>query len=181
MNRAEVRLSKFLARILRHAPESAGLTLDREGWADLHGVVQAAQRAQLAQSAAEVARVVEINDKQRFALSSDGLRIRAVQGHSTVDVNRSFEAVTPPELLWHGTTERKLPAILADGLKPGRRHHVHLSPDRATALKVGQRHGRPVLLEVEAGAMTAAALVFHRAENGVWLTRAVPPAFLRLA
>ena len=180
MDRGDVRLSKFLARILRHAPESAGLTLDCEGWADLPAVVEAARRARLAHGPEDVLRVVERNDKQRFALSADGKRIRAVQGHSTRPVQRSFDPVSPPDLLWHGTAERNLPAILAGGLKPGKRHHVHLSPDQQTALKVGSRHGPPVLLEVAAGAMAENGFVFHQAENGVWLTASVPPAYLRL-
>ena len=181
MDRGDVRLSKYLARILRHAPESAGLTLDREGWAEMKSVVLAARRARVATDADDLRRVVASNDKQRFALSADGERIRAVQGHSTHSVSRSFEAITPPNLLWHGTAERNVPAILANGLRPGKRHHVHLSPDRDTALKVGVRHGPPVLLEVAAGAMASAGLVFHRAENGVWLTSEVPPAYLRVA
>jgi putative RNA 2'-phosphotransferase len=180
MDRGDVRLSKYLSRILRHAPESAGLTLYREGWADLPPVVEAARRRGLAAGAEDVLRVVERNDKQRFALSADGKRIRAVQGHSTGAVQRSFDPVSPPDLLWHGTAERNLPDILAGGLKPGKRHHVHLSPDQGTALKVGSRHGTPVLLEVAAGSMAGNGFVFHQAENGVWLTAAVPPAYLRL-
>ena len=180
MNRADVRLSKFLARILRHAPESAGLMLNREGWADLDDVVKAARERRLATGIEDIERVVRTNDKRRFALSADQRRIRAVQGHSTAAVQRTFEAVWPPELLWHGTAERNVVAILSEGLKPGSRHFVHLSPDRETALRVGRRHGRPVLIEVAAGTMAAAGHVFHRAENGVWLTLFAPAAYLRV-
>lgn len=180
MNPADVRLSKFLARILRHAPESVGLTLDQEGWADLGAVVEAARKRRLAVGLQDVVDVVATNDKQRFALSGDHERIRAVQGHSAPVVQRRFDPVSPPEWLWHGTTERNVEAILAEGLKPGRRHHVHLSTDRATALRVGRRHGRPVLLEVAAGRMAREGYAFHQAENGVWLTKSVPATYLRL-
>jgi putative RNA 2'-phosphotransferase len=179
MDRADVRLSKFLARILRHAPEAAGLTLDREGWTGLDGVLAAARSRGLARTFDDLQRVVQTNDKRRFALSKDGRLIRAVQGHSTATVQRDFAAVEPPPVLWHGTAEPRLSAIVIEGLKPGRRHHVHLSPDEATALKVGRRHGAPVLLQVAAGRMWKDGHLFHQAENGVWLTSVVPPAYLQ--
>lgn len=176
---ADVRLSKYLSRILRHAPEAAGLTLDREGWAALDGVVAAAVGRRLANSAADILRVVERNNKQRFALSEDGTRIRAVQGHSSPMVRMTLEPAAPPELLFHGTAERNLPSILRDGLHPGRRHHVHLSPDRETAVAVGRRHGSPAVLEVAAGDMQRDGHGVFRAENGVWLVCAVPPQYLK--
>jgi len=55
---------------------------------------------------------------------------------------------------------------------------VHLSPDAATATTVGQRHGRPVVLSVAAGRMSAAGFEFFLATNGVWLTDAVPAEFI---
>jgi putative RNA 2'-phosphotransferase len=181
MNGADVSLSKYLARILRHAPESAGLTLDREGWAEFDRVVAAAVERRLATSAADVLRVVERNDKQRFGLSPGGERIRAVQGHSTPRVSLSFAAATPPDQLFHGTAERNVGSILKHGLHPGRRHHVHLSPDVPTALQVGRRHGTPAVLAVAAAAMRGDGHDFFRAENGVWLLRAVPPEYLSRA
>lgn len=173
-------MSKFLARILRHAPESAGLTLDREGWGDLDRVFVAAGRRRLAQGRADIERVVATNNKKRFELSADGTRIRAVQGHSTRAVDRQFEAVAPPELLFHGTAASSLPAIMADGLRPGTRHHVHLSPDRTTAAAVGRRHGSVAVLTVAAERMASDGYAFHLAENGVWLTKSVPPQYLHL-
>ena len=104
-------------------------------------------------------------------------RIRARQGHS-IDVDLALPALAPPPVLYHGTATRFLDAILRDGLTKQRRHHVHLSADVATATQVGARHGRPVVLRVDAAAMAAAGHVFHRSENGVWLTDAVPSAFL---
>ncbi|CAA9516286.1 MAG: RNA:NAD 2'-phosphotransferase [uncultured Sphingomonas sp.] len=179
MNSADVRLSKYLSRILRHAPESAGLTLDREGWAELDAVVAAAAARGLAGSAEDVGRVVEHNNKRRFGLSPDGKRIRAVQGHSSPLVELTLNAARPPDLLFHGTADRNLPSIMAEGLYSGRRHHVHLSADMETALQVGRRHGVPAVLEVAAAAMARDGHQFFRAENGVWLVRAVPPEYVR--
>jgi putative RNA 2'-phosphotransferase len=59
------------------------------------------------------------------------------------------------------------------------RHHVHLSIDVPTATKVGARHGKPVVFEVDAAAMQRAGHTFYVSANGVWLTDAVPPEYLR--
>ena len=173
----DVRLSKTLSYWLRHAPEAAGLTLDAAGWAET-GAVLAALARETGAGAGDLQRVVAQNPKQRFELSDDGLRIRARQGHS-VAAEGDWTAAVPPERLFHGTVEASLPAILAEGLKPMQRHHVHLSPDIETASRVGGRRGAPVVLTVEAGRLHAAGEPFFLAGNGVWLTARVPPAYLR--
>jgi len=178
MTRVDVRLSKFLARILRHAPASVGLILDREGWGEVEGVLEAARERRLADDGEDIRRVVASNNKKRFELSSDGRRIRAVQGHSTPVVDRRFDTVPPPEFLFHGTAASSLSAIRAAGLRPGTRHYVHLSADRETAIQVGRRHGLPVVLTVAAARMARDGHHFHLAENGVWLTKSVPPQYL---
>ncbi|MEU5692587.1 RNA 2'-phosphotransferase [Actinosynnema sp. NPDC020468] len=165
-----IRLSKRMSRHLRHAPEAAGLVLDDAGWVDLD-VFAAALRT----TRARVLEVVARNDKQRFAVEGD--RIRANQGHS-VEVSLDLPDAVPPEHLYHGTVARSLPAILAEGLRPMSRHDVHLSPDTATAERVGARRGRPVLLRVDAAALHAAGHRFQVSANGVWLTSAVPPTHL---
>lgn len=177
MDGALVRTSRFLSRVLRHAPESVGLRLDGAGWAEVDDLLEAARGAGVALDRATLDRVVGENDKQRFALSADGRRIRASQGHS-VPVELGLAAVEPPEVLFHGTAEGSLDAILREGLRPGRRTHVHLSPDEATAVAVGRRHGRPVVLRVPAGRMHRAGHAFYRSDNGVWLTDHVPAEHL---
>ncbi len=172
-SRDVVRRSKRLSYVLRHAPASAGLTLDAAGWADVDALLAA-----LGWTRAELERVVATNDKRRFALDESGTRIRASQGHSVV-VDLGYAAQTPPQVLFHGTAERNLPVILAEGLRPGRRHAVHLSPDDVTARRVGARHGRPVVLRVDAEGMARDGAVFTRSANGVWLVDAVPPRYLR--
>ncbi|CAA2108700.1 RNA 2'-phosphotransferase [Variovorax paradoxus] len=170
--------SKFIAYVLRHAPESIGLQLDAEGWAAIDALVAGALAAGRDLSRTDVLRAVDAGTKKRYELSADGQRIRALQGHSTPQVSRSFEAVAPPAVLFHGTATRFLDAIRAQGLKPGSRQHVHLSADEATAVQVGRRHGKAHVLSVDAARMHARGHAFHRAENGVWLTDAVPPEFL---
>jgi putative RNA 2'-phosphotransferase len=172
-SRDVVRRSKRLSYVLRHAPASVGLTLDAAGWADVDVLL-----AGLGWTRAELEHVVATNDKRRFALDESGTRIRASQGHS-VAVDLGYAAQSPPPVLFHGTAERNLPVILAEGLRPGRRHAVHLSPDDVTARRVGARHGGPVVLRVDAEGMARDGAVFTRSANGVWLVDAVPPRYLR--
>ena len=152
------------------------MTLDAQGWVDFDELL-----ARIGQRLDRdtLFRVVAESDKQRFTLSPDRRRIRAAQGHS-VEVDLDLVPREPPALLFHGTAEKSLEAIFAEGLKPGRRQKVHLSRDVETAIKVGRRHGEPAVLEIDATAMQADGSPFWEADNGVWLTDAVPPGYLRL-
>ena len=178
MNDPIIETSKFLSYVLRHEPEAIGIVLDREGWADISALIAAAARHGRRLSPALVEEVVAMNAKKRFAISDDGQRIRAVQGHSTESVAISHSAKPPPEILFHGTAFRFLASIRQQGLVSGSRHHVHLSGDAATATEVGGRHGKPVVLTIQAGAMAREGHEFFQAENGVWLTAAVPIRFI---
>ncbi|MDA0242753.1 MAG: RNA 2'-phosphotransferase [Chloroflexi bacterium] len=170
-------ISKFLSLILRHNPGKIGLTLDEQGWAEVDELMRLAAGRGPHLSRELIEEVVATNDKQRFALSEDGRLIRANQGHS-IAVDLGLVPQTPPALLYHGTANKNLPSIMAQGLLPGRRQHVHLSADVETAVKVGQRHGRPIVLTVQTGAMHAAGHLFYKSANGVWLVAAVPAPFI---
>ncbi|MBH0238214.1 RNA 2'-phosphotransferase [Methylobrevis albus] len=174
------RASRFMALVLRHDPASAGLVLDAEGWTAVTELLRALGQAGHSLTAEDLVALVAADGKGRYAISSDGTRIRANQGHSTADVAIAFAEAEPPARLFHGTVPAALPAILADGLRRMQRHHVHLSGDIETAVKVGARRGRPVVLAVDAAGMRVAGHVFFRSDNGVWLVDAVPPAFLSL-
>ena len=166
-----------MSLVLRHEPETIGLTLDAEGWASVSDLIRLAQQAGHSLDADLLVQVVEQNDKQRFALSADGERVRANHGHS-VDVELGLDPVMPAARLYHGTTQARLASIRGQGLLPGKQRYVHLSGDEATAIRVGRRHGDPVVLIVEAGAMHAAGFSFFHSGSGVWLTEQVPVAFL---
>ncbi|MGY1855817.1 RNA 2'-phosphotransferase [Modestobacter sp. SYSU DS0290] len=166
-------MSKRLSYVLRHRPDAVGITLDDAGWADVDELLAA-----LHLTRAQLADVVARNDKQRFALDATGSRIRASQGHS-VPVELGYVAAVPPDELFHGTVARFLPAIRAEGLRPGNRHAVHLSADVQTARRVGARRGTPVVLRVDAAAMVRDGATFTRSANGVWLVGAVPTPYLQ--
>ncbi|MEU0602998.1 RNA 2'-phosphotransferase [Streptomyces sp. NPDC006393] len=174
--RRTVKVSKYLSKHLRHQPGRIGLTLDESGWVGIDALIAAAAAHGFPFTREELDQVVANNDKQRFAIEGD--RIRASQGHS-IDVDLGLPPATPPSCLYHGTVARNLEAIRAEGLRPMNRHDVHLSPDRETATRVGARSGRPVVLAVDASAMHRDGHVFHVSANGVWLTKAVPPRYLR--
>jgi len=167
-----IRLSKRLSRHLRHAPDEIGIQLSADGWTDVNALLSA-----LRITRQQLDHVVASNDKRRFAFDESGARIRANQGH-TVPVELDLPVTTPPDTLYHGTVAKFLDAIMTDGLRPMTRHDVHLSPDVPTAVKVGSRRGKPVVLAVAAGRMHADGHVFRLSANGVWLTEHVPAGYL---
>lgn len=164
--------------MLRHQPDAIGIILDLEGWTDIAALIAAAANDGKRLDLDLIQAVVSTSDKKRFAISNDGLRIRAVQGHSTESVDINYIEKLPPEVLYHGTATRFMKSIQKDGLLHGSRQYVHLSQDEQTALSVGQRHGKPVVLKIKALLMHEQGLKFFRAENGVWLTLNVPIIFL---
>lgn len=172
-----IKTSKFLSLVLRHEPARIGITLDGAGWTDVDALLATSAAHGVAITRDELLQIVATSDKQRFALSADGARIRANQGHS-VDVELELAPAAPPAVLYHGTVDRFLESIRAQGLIKGERHHVHLSADLATAQKVGGRRGKPVVLVVRAADMVAAGHTFYVSQNGVWLTDAVPATFV---
>lgn len=177
MDKHLIHFSKFISLVLRHQPQQYGLTLDAEGWAQIDDLIVVANRAGVPLTRELLQQVVAQNDKQRFAISDDGQAIRARQGHSIV-VDLALPPREPPPQLYHGTAKRFLPSIRQEGLVRRSRQHVHLSPDVATAITVGQRHGTAVVLTVASGAMYRDGYQFYRSDNGVWLVDAVPVAYL---
>ena len=170
-----VSASKFISLVLRHQPEVMGLRLDAAGWAEIEDLIRLSQ-GHKPLTRALIDAVVD-NNKQRFAISEDGQRIRANQGHS-INVELGLSPVAPPAMLYHGTATRFFDSIQRQGLLKRSRQHVHLSADEDTATKVGARHGAPVVLIVLAAEMTAAGHLFFCSDNGVWLTDAVPATFI---
>lgn len=168
--KTQVTASKFMSFVLRHQPEEVGVALDAGGGARIEELVE---RSKGVLTTALLRQIVAESDKQRFAISTDGQRIRANQGHS-IAVDLRLEPRDPPDKLFHGTASRFLPDVLKHGLKRMSRNHVHLSTDTKTARSVGQRYGEPVILRIDARAMRTDGCVFFRSDNGVWLTEAVP-------
>ena len=171
--------SKFLSLILRHRPETIGITLDEHGWADVSELIQGINRTGKHSLTPELLEeIVRTDEKQRYAFNGDHTLIRANQGHS-IPVDVELEEAVPPAVLYHGTGEKYAVSIDRQGLLPQSRLYVHLSSDVVTARKVGSRHGRPVIYSIDCAAMAADGYRFFLSANHVWLTEKVPPEYLR--
>lgn len=170
-------LSKFLSLVLRHKPEAVGIELDRHGWADTESLLAGinATGRQINQEILE--EIVAADAKQRYSFNADKTAIRANQGHS-LPIDLELQEQAPPDCLFHGTATRFWKSIQAEGLKPMGRQYVHLSKDPGTAAKVGQRHGSPLVLQVDSRSMHQDGHPFYLSQNGVWLTPKVPASYL---
>jgi len=175
----DIKIGKYMCLILRHKPEIIGIELDKNGWANIDELINGVKKKYPDFNREGLEYIVKTDNKQRYSLSDDKSKIRARQGHS-IDVDVELNELTPPELLYHGTAERFLESIMKEGLVPKSRLYVHLSKDVETAEKVGKRHGKPAVLKIETGKMAEDGFKFYLSENGVWLTKAVPPKYFGL-
>lgn len=168
------KVSKYLSLILRHKPETIGIKLDQNGWVDVEELIQ---KMKIEINMQVLEDVVVTNDKKRFAFNEDKTKIRANQGHSIM-VDLDLKRVTPPEFLYHGTTEKFIKSIRREGLRKQNRRYVHLSSNKQTAISVGKRHGKPIILKINTKNMSEKGYLFYLSENKVWLTDEVPYDFI---
>jgi len=174
-----INLSKFLSLVLRHKPQTIGIELDANGWTSVETLILKMNQSGKKIDFEILQEIVRTNNKKRYAFNDDLTMIRASQGHS-VDVDLGYTPKMPPSILYHGTADKFVDSILKYGLQKRNRHHVHLSLDIETAIKVGQRHGKPVVFEVLADKMNVAGFKFFESDNGVWLCDEVPTEFLKV-
>lgn len=171
------KFSKALSYVLRHNPESVGIVLEEGGWTEVDLLCKAMNCPGRVFTREILEQVVADNDKQRFEFDSEKTHIRARQGHS-IEIDLQYDPIKPPEILYHGTAIRWLESIFEQGLIKGNRHHVHMSTNRETMIAVGARHGKPVVLQIDAKGMHANNHQFFLTGNSVWLTDHVPPQYL---
>jgi len=177
MNQQLKHISKLMSLVLRHKPEEIGLQLDENGWTNVKQLIEKINAKGIQITAETIEDVVETNDKKRFAFTQDKTMIRASQGHS-IAVELNLSVITPPDILYHGTADRFLDSILANGLQKQGRQHVHLSAAVETATAVGGRHGKPVILTINAKAMHNNGFKFYLSDNKVWLVDSVPCQYI---
>lgn len=171
-------ISKFLSLVLRHKPETIGIELDQNGWTDVNMLLEKSNSNGIQLDNETLKYIVETNSKKRFAFNETFDRIRASQGHS-VEIELDYTSQKPPEILFHGTADKSVQSIFESGLQKQNRQQVHLSADLETAIKVGQRHGKPFVFKVLAEQMYNDKFEFFISDNGVWLTDNVPTKYLK--
>jgi putative RNA 2'-phosphotransferase len=180
MNVDLVKTSKFLSLVLRHSPETIHLNMDKNGWVTIQQLIDNANKHKNMRLNKDIIKaVVETNDKQRFIISDDGKKIRANQGHS-IAVDLGLESQMPPDILYHGTATRFLDSIMRNGLNPMSRQYVHLSRTEEIAINVGKRHGKPIVLYINAKGMYEGGYKFYLSENKVWLADVVPVKYITI-
>lgn len=171
------KLSRLMSFCLRHKPQALHLSLDKNGWCDLHQFYLAIS-ANHPCTFDDIIHVVNTCPKKRYQINEDSTKIRASQGHS-IEVDLNLQKKEPPDKLYHGTSMAACESIRVSGLTKQKRHHVHLSADLQTAIEVANRRGKDsFIFRVNAKAMHAAGYSFYISENGVWLTDHVPCEFL---
>jgi len=180
MSRQLTNTSKFLSLVLRHKPEEIGLVLDINGWANIDELMIKTNVYGIQINLEFLKEIVSTNEKKRFSFNDDFTKIRANQGHS-VEVDVELKEMFPPAMLYHGTATRFLSEIMQSGLNKMNRLHVHLTDNYSTALKTGERHGKAIVLEVDAKAMSERGIKFFISENKVWLVDHVPVQYLKSA
>lgn len=173
----EENLGRFISMVLRHKPESIGITLDEHGWADVEALIKAMNAHGKYINKVMLEKIVAENDKKRYSFDENHSKIRANQGHS-IAVNLELEKKIPPEILYHGTATHFLESIQKSGLLKMGRQYVHLSKDVQAATKVGKRHGKVIVLKVDTKKMIQDGYDFYLSKNGVWLCDTVPPQYL---
>ncbi len=169
-------MSKFISLVLRHHPDAAYIQLDEHGWADVEKLLAGIKKTGRKINMEFLDEIVRTDEKQRYSFNEDKTLIRANQGHS-ISVDVGLKEQEPPEVLYHGTAVGFYQSIQKQGIRPMSRLYVHLSKDIETAVNVGKRHGKPIILKVHSGVMYEGGISFYLSENGVWLTKKVEPKY----
>lgn len=177
MDSDKKKTGKFISLVLRHSPETIGLELDENGWADVKDLIEKCKTKKCFFSFDDLVEIVDTNDKKRYSFNDSKTKIRANQGHS-IDIDLNLQPIAPPAYLYHGTATRFVGSIRKEGILKAGRQYVHLSKDKETATKVGTRHGKPEVLTIRTGKMHDDGILFYQSDNGVWLTDYVDPKYI---
>ena len=178
MPMSDTETGKFISYVLRHNPGAIGLSMDGHGKVSVQELLEKMPE-RFGLDFQGLCRIVEGDPQSRYSMDEGRTLIWANQGHS-IGVDVEMVVADPPQVLYHGTGEKYLAPILAEGILPKSRLYVHLSGDAGAAESVGSRHGRPVVLEVDAAAMRADGHTFRLSANGVWLVGSVPAKYVRI-
>lgn len=110
-------ISKYMCLILRHKPETIGITLDEHGWANVDELIDGIRKDNPGFDLGHLYEIVKTDSKGRYSFNEDKTLIRCNQGHS-IPVDVELEEKQPPEFLYHGTGEKYVVSIDQIGLIP---------------------------------------------------------------
>lgn len=161
--------SRKLAYLLRH---DCGYRYETGGWRFVSDLID-----NHSFTSEEIEAIVSTDAKGRFELNRDKTKVRALYGHS-VEIELMLHSQCPPEFLYHGTASKYISSIMHCGLLPKARLYVHLTEDIKVAAMTGSRHGEPIVLKMLSNLMYSDGYIFHRLDNGVWLTKEVPIEYI---
>lgn len=159
--------SKKLSYLLRHSEFP-----DEQGWIPVEVLVR-----DFGYTEQSLKQIVANDEKGRYEFSDDGKKVRAIYGHSN-HVRIQWEVAMPPKTLYHGTARKNLNAILQEGLKSMNRQYVHLSETIEDAIKVGKRHGEPVVLAIDTQNVIDDGGYFYRVHNGIWMAEDIKAQYI---
>ena len=166
--------SKFISLILRHKPETIGIKLDKHGYANVNELLEGVNI-----NFDTLEKIVREDEKGRYSFNEDKTKIRANQGH-TINVDVELEEKIPPDILYHGTATKYEESINRKGLIAKERLYVHMTDDLENAKKVGARHGKLIVYEIDAKQMAKDGIKFYLSVNNVWMTKKVDVKYLTL-
>lgn len=170
-------ISKYISFILRHNPRAAGINLTEHGYANCDELVNAIQKKYPKFDIATLKEIVDTDEKQRYSFNDNKTMIRANYGHS-IAIEMEYDILSPPEFLYHGTSQKALKSIMEKGILPMKRQYVHLTESIDIASDVGKRHGDPIVLKINCSKMAHDGFKFYRSENGVWLSNMIPKEYI---
>ena len=180
-SRDRLALSKLVSYLLRHDPAGAGLRLGSEGWVSISELVRGIKEVWVNKNRygwvteEHIKALALLDPKGRFEVN--GGFIRARYGHSRslgFEVVLNYELDSGSRVLYHGTAGRNLQLILREGIKPMRRQYVHLTTDEGVACETGARHGRAVVLVIDAECLRSSGIDIFKASKVIRLVKYVP-------
>ncbi|GAA5422002.1 RNA 2'-phosphotransferase [Tetragenococcus halophilus] len=178
MDEKLTKISKQLALVLRHHPEKINITLDEYGRVEINELINKFNAHYSRKiDRQKIEEIINNSPRQRYVI--EGTKIRALYGHS-VSVLPLQEAVIPPKILYHGTSQAAAKIIQAEGLNKMGREFVHLSEKLETAIKIGSRHDTsPIIFQVYAKKAATDGYAFYSPKSGVWLVENLPAIYLK--
>lgn len=120
-----------------------------------------------------------LDPKGRFELKENAIRAR--YGHAKrLGVKIDYQEDEERKILYHGTSAVNLKSILEEGIKPMKRHMVHLAASIQDAIETALRKDRNIVIfEINAEKLRKEGFKIYKASDRIYVTSYVPPSAIR--